>query len=265
MASPEQQHTIIEWFRLALDWTNGRIGSEAIRRSFGQPEQDDVVGNTRSQDYFPDFASISFESTVTSDTPTSFTLKVEPALDTNIPKESFESYLGLRRAVRGEIIDGRREEKNQFFNPNVVPNGNPDLVTLIYRVPQSPDSHFEVYVSIDYLGLNAHDGPDFKNLQSAVNLRQIAIHRRPLTPDELEQRNQAKRQKYGYMNLRSGMLCPETGWWEGWTTLNEIDKQVVRAGSNFPQAVLGAGRSGPDGARFADAQWMWRGLYRETS
>lgn len=263
MASSEQQLEIVGWLKLALEWAGGTIKPNTLHLQIGQPKHEYVVGDTRTQGYFPGFGSILFDSTIENGTPKLFTLKVEPRLDTNIPKESFETSLGLHRVVRGELIDGQREEKNRFFNPNTFPNGNTDLVTLNYRVPQVADAPFDVYVSIDYLGQNGNDGPEFKSLQSATNLRQVTVHRRPLSPDELEQRNQAKRQRYGYMNLRTGVLCPETGWWEGWTTLNEIDTQVIRAGARFPQAVLNAKTSGPDGARLVDAHWMWRGPYYE--
>ncbi|MDR5743014.1 hypothetical protein QCE73_07560 [Caballeronia sp. LZ029] len=192
MASAEQQRKILEWLKFGLDWARGRADSEELIRTFGRPKLDNVVRKVRSLDYFPDFASISLESSIDDGSAKAFTLTVSPELDTVIPKENYENILGLHRVVRGELIDGQRREESNFFNPNIVPNGNPDMITLIYRLPLPEDSPFDVYIDIDYLGKNEFDGPDFDSLKRATNLRQITIHRFPLLLEELEQRNRAK-------------------------------------------------------------------------
>ncbi|CAL8473906.1 protein of unknown function [Caballeronia sp. S22] len=192
MASAEQQRKIFEWLKFGLDWASGRAGSEELIRTFGRPKLDNVLRKVRSLDYFPDFASISLESNIDDGSAKAFTLTVSSELDTSIPKESYENLLGLHRVVRGELIDGQRTEESDFFNPNIVPNGNPDVVTLIYRVPLPSESAFDVYVDIDYLGKNEFDGPEFDSLKRTTNLRKITIHRFPLLLEELEQRNRAK-------------------------------------------------------------------------
>lgn len=158
----------------------------------------------------------------------------------------------MQPVVRGELLDGVRTEKKVFFSPSgklsQVPD-DPDHVGFNFRLPMPDDSLFDVYASLDYLGEWKDDKgvPDLDNLRKAVNLRKLYIGRHYLSPKELDERNFAKRKQYGYMNLRTGMLCPETGWWEGWTVQNHVDKQVIRQSQLFPQASLGPNRTAPDG------------------
>ncbi|MBN3804897.1 hypothetical protein GXB81_17835 [Paraburkholderia sp. Ac-20336] len=106
-----------------------------------------------------------------------------------------------------------------------------------------------------YKGKYGHDGPEFRSLQNPRDLRSIKITRWYLTPEQLEQRYLDKRQKYGMMNLRTGMVCPETGLWESWMQAGIVGKAVVRAGDRFkPYLRLDM----PP----AEVRWMWAGEYR---
>ncbi|KVA16941.1 hypothetical protein WI42_17920 [Burkholderia ubonensis] len=65
-------------------------------------------------------------------------------------------------------------------------------------------------MGIDYLGewRNPDNEPTFHNLHNAVDLRGLSIGRYYLPPEQLQRRQQAKRQKYGEMNPCTGMVCP---------------------------------------------------------
>jgi hypothetical protein len=161
------------------------------------------------------------------------------------------------------LIDGVRKEALAYEARPILSTQDPDRLRLNLRLPLSDDSPFDVRAILVYRA-NPNE-PGQSNLDNTTYLRSIEIWRDYLTPEELEERNFAKRKQYGYMNLRTGMLCPETGWWEGWAAEGQIDKQVVRQNTLFPQAGFGSNRSAPDGARFVDAQWMWHGPYHDET
>ncbi|MEZ2351663.1 hypothetical protein [Caballeronia sp. RCC_10] len=139
----------------------------------------------------------------------------------------------------------------------------PDVQVFRYRSKNVEGSKFPVSVELEYY--DPIDGTSPPELVHVSLRRAYSM----LTPEEREQKRleqeHAKRAKYGYMRLRTGMLCPETGWWEGWAAEGQIDKQVVRQNTLFPQAGFGPNRSAPDGARFVDAQWMWHGPYHDET
>jgi hypothetical protein len=185
-------------------------------------------------------------------------ITVDEQVHTNIPKEIYEDRLALHRLVLGESIDGLRTEKGPYFVPDgIVSATNPNLVSFGYRQVLPPDSLYDVYIVVKYLGSFENDGPEFRSLQHPANLRSIQINRVYLAPEELEQRRLVKRQKYGEMNLCTGMPCPETGLWEGWTENGATDMLVVRKGDAFQHARLSSNVNHRDWYRFASARWMW--------
>ncbi|WP_250471204.1 hypothetical protein [Caballeronia sp. GAFFF1] len=178
-----------------------------------------------------------------------------------IPRETLEQRLGLRRDAPGELMDGVRREHLTYMAKPILEMQTPDEIIFNLRLPMPPDSPFDVRVRLVYRTIS--DRPSESDFEAAENLRSLIIERWYLTPAELQEREDAKRRKYGQMDLRTGKLCPETGWWEGWTTHNVVDKQVIRMGDTFPQARIPPG-SALNGAWFADAHWMWHCPYEVT-
>ncbi|WP_175002555.1 hypothetical protein [Burkholderia lata] len=107
----------------------------------------------------------------------------------------------------------------------------PNLQSFRYRSKDVPGSKFPIDVDLGYI--NPVDGSFSQRLWIVEIRRTYKI----LTPEERRQRRleerQAKRQKYGEMNLCTGMLCPETGLWEGFSTVSS-HSLVVYKGRAFP-------------------------------
>ncbi|MBY4722116.1 hypothetical protein K6W38_03135 [Burkholderia contaminans] len=107
----------------------------------------------------------------------------------------------------------------------------PNLQSFRYRSKDVPGSKFPIDVDLGYI--NPVDGSFPQRLWIVEIRRTYKI----LTPEERRQRRleerQAKRQKYGEMNLCTGMLCPETGLWEGFSTVSS-HSLVVYKGRAFP-------------------------------
>ncbi|WP_256991435.1 hypothetical protein [Burkholderia sp. AU6039] len=127
-------------------------------------------------------------------------------------------------------VDG--EGTRRYGNEMMVHDPNmPNLRSFRYRSKDIPGSKFPVNVNLFYV--NSLDG------SSPPFLDEVRIRRtyKILTPEERRQRRleerQAKRQKYGEMNLCTGMLCPETGLWEGFSTVSS-HSLVVYKGRAFP-------------------------------
>ncbi|MFT4067896.1 hypothetical protein [Paraburkholderia sp.] len=265
----DQQAKLLDFTRIGLKWIAGQISFDDVTGLLGKPlhcyESNQAIDCT----YYPDkvmwvtFSLDKLHPVNSKPSIRDFRIKVEDLaynVHTDIPLENFD-HLGLYRIVHGETIDGVRTENSDFFLPNGIidPSGfYPDnYVSFGYRLPLPPDSLFDVYASFYYLGEWAKPtkerGATLDNLRVVVDLRNVAISRHYLTPEELEQRRLAKRQKYGMMDLRTGMVCPETGMWEGWTQAGLVGKALVQAGDRFGQVLQ-------PGAPSADARWMWSGL-----
>ncbi|WP_244105925.1 hypothetical protein [Burkholderia ambifaria] len=128
-------------------------------------------------------------------------------------------------------VDGneRREYGNQVGGHTP---SEPNLEGYRYRSKDVPGSKFPVDVSLFYVISPDGSSPPF--------LDEVRISRayKILTPEERKQRRleeqQAKRQKYGEMNLCTGMLCPETGIWQGYSKTSESHRLLVRKGQKFP-------------------------------
>lgn len=151
--------------------------------------------------------------------------------------------------------DGNREYRNQVGGH--TPDA-PNLEDFRYRSKDIPGSKFPVDVQLFYV--NPLDGSFPPMLDEVRISRAYKI----LTPEERKQRRleerQAKRQKYGEMNLCTGMLCPETGLWEGYSAVSSSDKLVVYKGQNFPKVRTLTPREEHEQRRvteFVAGQWMW--------
>jgi hypothetical protein len=248
-----------------MDWVAGKLTIEQVQGKLGKLSLSSIGSNVT---YYYEEDGLG----------ASFTLDRERAIDVrgrgrrfevepvswksaSIPREAIEQRLGLHRVQLGELVDGVRKETLVYEVRPMLGMQDPDEVSFNLRLPLPDDSPFDVRATLVYRA-NPEE-PGQSELDTTTYFRSIEIRRVYLTPEELEERNFAKRKQYGYMNLRTGMLCPESGWWEGWTAQNHIDKQVIRQGQLFPQASLGPNRTAPDGAWIVDAQWMWHGPYEE--
>ena len=255
-----QQEQMLQAMQIGLNWIQGTVDFDEVRRVLGQPTRlrDDielgyvfVVGHALTAQFF-------FDKTRTVDGAPAvkrFVLTVDTYFEPHIRMSDYETRLGLQRLVRGEKIDGLRVVRREFFNPGSRCAGcNPNDVILGYRLPLPPDSLFDVYADFSYLG--THDAPDYASLRDPENLREITFTRTYLTPVELDQRRAARRQQYGMMGLCTGMLCPETAIWEGWTENGATDATVVYAGRIFPTA-RNVPYEQPIPYEWVAARWMW--------
>ncbi|MBN3748493.1 hypothetical protein G3N96_24160 [Burkholderia sp. Se-20373] len=144
----------------------------------------------------------------------------------NLPDTEIKSLLQLE----DYWIDsrGNREYGNEMRGR--TPDA-PNLQSFRYRSKDVPGSKFPIDVDLGYI--NPVDGSFPQRLWIVEIRRTYKI----LTPEERRQRRleerQAKRQKYGEMNLCTGMLCPETGLWEGFSTVSS-HSLVVYKGRAFP-------------------------------
>ncbi len=134
----------------------------------------------------------------------------------------------------------------------------PNLQSFRYRSKDIPGSKFPIDVDLSYI--NPIDG-SFPQQLWIVEIRRVY---KILTPEERKQRRleerQAKRQKYGEMNLRTGMLCPETGLWEGFTTISSSHPLVVYKGRKFPTVRTLTPQEERQQRRATEhvaGRWMW--------
>ncbi|WP_081938443.1 hypothetical protein [Burkholderia pyrrocinia] len=149
---------------------------------------------------------------------------------------------------------------NRRYGNEIIPRhpSMPNAQDFRYRSKDIPGSKFPIDVELGYA--NPLDG-SLPQILSVVRLsRAYTI----LTPEERKQRRleerQTKRQKYGEMNLCTGMLCPETGLWEGYSTVSSSDKLVVYKGQKFPKVRTLTPREEHEQRRvteFVAGQWMW--------
>lgn len=149
---------------------------------------------------------------------------------------------------------------NRRYGNEIMPRhpSTPNAQDFRYRSKDVPGSKFPVDVELGYA--NPLDG----SLPQMLAIIEISRAYTILTPEERKQRRledrQAKRQKYGEMNLRTGMLCPETGLWEGFTTVSSSDQLVVYKGRRFPTVRTLTPREEREQRRVTEhvaGQWMW--------
>jgi hypothetical protein len=257
--TPAQQQQMLAIAEVGVRWISGEINFEDVKRMYGEPKRH-WVDNEFGYAYFPgSFLAAEFyfyKDRIIGGQPAvkRFVLTVNTYFESHIDMSDYETRFGLHRLVRGEKIDGLRTEISEFFNPGRCADCDRNSVLLGYRVPLPPDSLFDVYGNFYYLGKN--DTPDYASLRDPKNLREITFTRTYLTPAELEQRRAARRQQYGLMDLRTGMLCPETAIWEGWTENGPTDATIVYAGKTFPTA-RNVPYENPIPYEWVDARWMW--------
>ncbi|MCA8277943.1 hypothetical protein LGN17_36330 [Burkholderia sp. AU30280] len=266
-----QQEQLLRIFGIGLQWATGEISFDEVTRSLGAPSRYDATawdaGADKSEySYFLDGMTVDFiydKARLVDGKPAVNELRidVDEHVQTNIPKEVFETRFSLHRRVVGESIDGVRTETSPYFLPSgIVAADNPNRARFGYRQLLPPDSPYDVHVGMDYLGKFENDGPEFRSLKNSVNLRAIQINRVYLTPKELQQREQAKRQKYGEMGLRTGMPCPETGVWQGFAESCTPDVTVVWKGRKFPSVRTLTHLEEREQRRptsWVDGRWMW--------
>jgi hypothetical protein len=235
--SPEQQAELFHFAQIGLQWVTGRMSFEEVKRTLGEPKEFEAAGDgVVDYAYFPkdmmvDFVFDNLHLIDGKPRINYFSIKIDDHVHTNIPYSEWAS-LGLHRIKRGELIDGVRTEERDFF----VPTGILDIsrstpknyATFAYRWPMSPDSTFDVTGGFSYLGewINENREPTLDNFRNAVDLRDFGFGRHYLTPDELQERNEVKRQKFGDVNFCTGMTCPISGLWEGWA--NDVTTNVLQ-------------------------------------
>jgi len=254
-----QQQQMLGIAELGLSWIQGKTALEEVQRKLGPP-QHQTTSYRLSDSYFWETFSVDFifNEQISDDgnpAPRQFVITTGTYFEPHIRMSDYETRLGLHRLVRGEKIDGLRTEISEFFNPGIrCADCDRNSVLLGYRLPLPVDAVFDVYGNFDYLGKN--DAPGYASLRDPENLRKITFTRTYLTPTELHQRRAARRQQYGMMDLRTGMLCPETAIWDGWTENGATEAFLVWAGDPFPTA-----RNVPFGKPIpverVAARWTW--------
>ncbi|MPV65616.1 hypothetical protein [Burkholderia sp. BE17] len=184
--------------------------------------------------------------------PAGLVVRLSPMLD-GMPHTEIESLLKLERYWVDS--NGVRHEGNEIAGR--TPDA-PNVQVYRYRAKATAESKFPVDVELFYV--NPVDG------SSPSKLTDITIRRayKFLAPEEREQRRleqqQAKRQKYGEMNLCTGMLCPETGMWQGFSESNAADVTVVWKGQKFPSVRTLTHQQEREQRRptsWVAGQWMW--------
>ncbi|AOJ64931.1 hypothetical protein WJ32_20485 [Burkholderia ubonensis] len=184
--------------------------------------------------------------------PAGVTIRLSPML-ADLPETEIKDILQLEDYWVDS--DGKREYGNEMM---VRAPDMPNLQSFRYRSKDIPGSKFPVNVELFYA--NPLDG-SFPPMLTEI---EISRAYKILTPAERKQRRleerQEKRQKYGEMNLCTGMLCPETGLWQGYTKTSNPNRLVVRKGQRFPmvrtlmhQEELAQRRR----SELVAGQWMW--------
>ncbi|WP_143135516.1 hypothetical protein [Burkholderia ubonensis] len=273
MMTEAQQVKLMQFVRVGLKWVAGQISFDEVVRTFGPPEKYEAEGVRMIEyAYYVDddviSATFSYDKLHRIDGKPSLygmSLKIRDDVYTSIPYETWD-HLGLHRLMYGELIDGARTETGDFFDPTGrrdITGWDPkNYVTFSYRLPMPPDSLFDVGAGFGYLDewINERGDATLSNFRNAVNLRDLGIGRHYLTPEELQQRQLAKRQKYGEMNLCTGMVCPETAIWQAWTSNGPTDAHVVFKDRPFPTARNLTYEEAKEQRRYPTwehARWMW--------
>ncbi|KVM48207.1 hypothetical protein WJ58_26875 [Burkholderia ubonensis] len=184
--------------------------------------------------------------------PTGLVMRLSPML-AGLPDMEIKDLLQLEDYWVDS--DGNREYGNEMM---VRAPDMPNLQSFRYRSKDIPGSKFPVDVELFYA--NPLDGSFPQKLSEITITRAYKI----LTPEERKQRRleerQAKRQKYGEMNLCTGMLCPETGLWQGYTKTSSPTNLVLRKGQRFPMVRTLTHREEHEQRRHTElvaGQWMW--------
>ncbi|KVV43421.1 hypothetical protein WK81_14290 [Burkholderia ubonensis] len=184
--------------------------------------------------------------------PGGLTVRLSPML-TDMPHSEIESLLQLDNFWVD--TSGKRHYENEI--PGRHPQ-TPNLQSFRYRSKDIPGSKYPINVELFYA--NPLDG-SFPPMLAEITIRRAY---KILTPEERKQRRleerQAKRQKYGEMNLCTGMLCPETGLWQGYTKTSSPTNLVLRKGQRFPMVRTLTHQEEHAQRRRSElvaGQWMW--------
>ncbi|WP_408608267.1 hypothetical protein [Caballeronia insecticola] len=238
--SPENRDRLINLAKLGTLWVAGKITLEDVEARYGNPElielpnYDEKTYLFDKGDYGVAFKwNLKNENAKNQRDSRMLEVRLEANVRVNIDRDELKDALGLNRTKVGELIDGVRVEQLRYFNFNIPGLGDPDDVLLNYRLPLPNDSEFDVLASFDYRRLPEQVG---SALETTQNIRSLEVHRKYLTPAELQQRNDAKRQKYGYIGLCTGMICPEAGYWEAWGPNGALDVELMKTGECYPTA-----------------------------
>ncbi|CAG9269532.1 hypothetical protein [Paraburkholderia unamae] len=151
--------------------------------------------------------------------------------------------------------DGSRSEGNEMGPvPSPFKTRN-----YRFRANERADSRFQVDVDVSYV-----EPPDNAPAGTQPTLWMVDITRAYpyLTPEmrkkKREEEQFKKREKYGYMNLRTGMTCPETGLWEGWTKeCGATDILQLEKGQKFDMVRTVPVYKDRSSCPMVEGQWMW--------
>ncbi len=272
MMTAAQQAKLIQFVRVGLKWVTGQMPFEDVVRMFGQPkERSPDRASWIKYTYYPDkVMSVTFiydKLHLDNGKPRidGMLLKIGDNVETDIPYETWDT-LGLRRLVRGERIDAGRTVEGDYFDPlglkDVSGKYPLNYVSFGYRLLMPSDTSFDVGAGFGYLGewVTKSGGATLSNFRNATNLRDLGIGRHYLTPEELKQRDDARRRKYGDMHLCTGMTCPESGIWEPWTSNGPTEAYYLEQGRMFPEAAditMDEAKRQQRYPKMELARWMW--------
>ncbi|WP_257010712.1 hypothetical protein [Burkholderia ubonensis] len=193
--------------------------------------------------------------------PAAVTIRLDPMI-AGLPDTEIKAILHLE----DYWIDSKGNRK---YGNEIIPRhpSTPNAQDFRYRSKNILASKFPVDVELGYA--NPLDGSIPQKL-ATIELRRVYTI---LTPEERRQRRleerQAKRQKYGEMNLCTGMLCPETGLWQGYAHGSSSCQFVIRKGQRFPVVRTLTPSEELEQRRrseFLAGQWMWvRGEYDDPA
>ncbi|BAN26860.1 hypothetical protein [Caballeronia insecticola] len=256
---PESRTRLIALATLGLQWVAGKINLEDVEARYGKPEligplnDDEKTYLFDMRDYGAVFKwNLKNEKAKHADSRT-FRINLEFNVRVNIDRDELKDALGLNRTKIGELIDGVRVEQVRYFG--AIPGlGDPNTVHLNYLLPLPDTSEFDVRARFDYKQLPEQAG---STLETTQNIRYLEVYRSYLTPQELQQRNDAKRQKFGYMGLCTGMTCPEAGYWEAWGANGPLDVELMKAGDRYPTARSSLQTVKAGGPYAVDARYFW--------
>ncbi|MEI7296108.1 hypothetical protein WCQ02_28505 [Paraburkholderia tropica] len=138
------------------------------------------------------------------------------------------------------------------------PPPTPLLHRYRYRANEKPDSQFPVSVELGYSDADPTDPTGTRILDLITIRRAYPL----LTPEMRKQRREEerfkKREKYGYMNLCTGGVCPESGYWEGWTKESgPTDILRVEKGQKFDAVRTVPLTTDRSSCPMVPGQWMW--------
>ncbi|MBN3811040.1 hypothetical protein [Paraburkholderia sp. Ac-20347] len=152
--------------------------------------------------------------------------------------------------------DGEKHQGNDMGS-GLPPT--PALHRYRYRANPTSNSRFPVDVELSY-----GDGRGETTASTPPSLWIVRFNRvyPYLTPEMRKQRREEerfkKREKYGYMNLCTGGVCPESGYWEGWTKESgPTDILRVEKGQKFDAVRTVPLTTDRSSCPMVPGQWMW--------